>query len=397
MPEPDGRRERAGRSIRRSAASAGAGGRGGSSSTSSTRSFPAMASPRTISCRTCRSAGGRWSRSRAPSPCRTAAGAPRHPRRADLLARRAHRGTAARLCAALGRRGLSCVLISHILGEVLETCDRILVMRDGKVVAEDRSRNLSRSKLVAAMGGVESEATRLSRSARGGTAPRRDPRAHPPRASDRRPRARRARRRDRRPRRARRPRPDRAAPRGVRRRLAPAIGRNGRGAGRPGRRRPAFRTAIFPQWSIAQNIGVRSLKRLRAGAARFAAPRGGARQRLAPAHQHPHARRRPQHPVALGRQPAEGAVRPRARLRRARRADGRPDARRRLRHEDRGLRAHPRRGRVGTDLPLVHDRDGGAEELRPHLYLPQRRGRRRAHARRTDGGARHPFLLRRSA
>src|SRR5208337_3000425 len=30
--------------------------------------------------------------------------------------------------------GVSCVLISHILGEVLETCDRILVMRDGKVV-----------------------------------------------------------------------------------------------------------------------------------------------------------------------------------------------------------------------------------------------------------------------
>ena len=29
------------------------------------------------------------------------------------------------------------------------------------------------------------------------------------------------------------------------------------------------------------------------------------------------------------------------------------------------------------------------------LYLPQRRGRGGAHARRTDGGARHPFLLRR--
>ena len=56
--------------------------------------------------------------------------------------------------------GVSCVLISHILGEVLETCDRIVVMRDGKVVAEDASRNLSRAKLVAAMGGVESEAPR---------------------------------------------------------------------------------------------------------------------------------------------------------------------------------------------------------------------------------------------
>src|SRR5271166_419098 len=53
--------------------------------------------------------------------------------------------------------GLSCVLISHILGEVLETCDRIVVMRDGKVVAADASRNFTRAKLVAAMGGVESD------------------------------------------------------------------------------------------------------------------------------------------------------------------------------------------------------------------------------------------------
>ncbi len=32
-------------------------------------------------------------------------------------------------------QGTSCVLISHILGEVLKSCDRIVVMRDGKVVA----------------------------------------------------------------------------------------------------------------------------------------------------------------------------------------------------------------------------------------------------------------------
>jgi ribose transport system ATP-binding protein len=52
----------------------------------------------------------------------------------------------------------SCVLISHILGEVLETCDRIVVMRDGKVVAADVARNFNRAKLVAAMGGIEPEA-----------------------------------------------------------------------------------------------------------------------------------------------------------------------------------------------------------------------------------------------
>ena len=56
---------------------------------------------------------------------------------------------------------MSCVLISHILGEVLETCDRIVVMRDGKVVAADAVAAISTAtKLVAAMGGVESAARR---------------------------------------------------------------------------------------------------------------------------------------------------------------------------------------------------------------------------------------------
>ncbi len=38
--------------------------------------------------------------------------------------------------------GVSCVLISHILGEVLSTCDRIVVMRDGKVVSDRRCAKL---------------------------------------------------------------------------------------------------------------------------------------------------------------------------------------------------------------------------------------------------------------
>ena len=42
------------------------------------------------------------------------------------------------------------------------------------------------------------------------------------------------------------------------------------------------------------------------------------------------------------------------------RADGRPDARRRRRHQAGGLRAAPRARRRGADLPLVHDRDGRA-------------------------------------
>jgi ribose transport system ATP-binding protein len=54
--------------------------------------------------------------------------------------------------------GVSCVLISHILGEVLSACDRIVVMRDGKAVMADVARNFNRAKLVGAMGGIEPEA-----------------------------------------------------------------------------------------------------------------------------------------------------------------------------------------------------------------------------------------------
>ena len=48
--------------------------------------------------------------------------------------------------------GASCILISHLLGEVLENSDRIVVMRDGKVVAADATAAFDRDKLVSAMG-----------------------------------------------------------------------------------------------------------------------------------------------------------------------------------------------------------------------------------------------------
>ncbi|CDX46500.1 putative ribose transport ATP-binding protein (rbsA) [Mesorhizobium plurifarium] len=51
--------------------------------------------------------------------------------------------------------GGSCILISHVLGEVLQNADRIVVMRDGKVVAADAADVFDRDKLVAAMGGAE--------------------------------------------------------------------------------------------------------------------------------------------------------------------------------------------------------------------------------------------------
>jgi ribose transport system ATP-binding protein len=52
-------------------------------------------------------------------------------------------------------QGVSCIFISHILGEVLRNCDRIAVMRDGKVVVADQAQAFDRDKLIAAMGGVE--------------------------------------------------------------------------------------------------------------------------------------------------------------------------------------------------------------------------------------------------
>jgi ribose transport system ATP-binding protein len=76
--------------------------------------------------------------------------------------------TAAQLLAHVRRSvesGVSCVLISHILGEVLSTCDRIVVMRDGKVVLTDVARNFNRAKLVGAMGGIEPDAPRAQAAA----------------------------------------------------------------------------------------------------------------------------------------------------------------------------------------------------------------------------------------
>ncbi len=50
--------------------------------------------------------------------------------------------------------GGAVVLISHILGEVLSTTDRIVVMKDGKVVADRPSADFSTESLVGAMGSV---------------------------------------------------------------------------------------------------------------------------------------------------------------------------------------------------------------------------------------------------
>lgn len=66
--------------------------------------------------------------------------------------------TAAQLLAYVRRvvaTGLSCALISHILGEILRTCDRVVVMRDGRIVAADPVGAFDRARLITAMGNVE--------------------------------------------------------------------------------------------------------------------------------------------------------------------------------------------------------------------------------------------------
>jgi len=163
------------------------------------------------------------------------------------------------------RSGASCVLISHILGEVLETCDRIVVMRDGKVVVSDRAENFDRPRLVGAMGGFESEAPRPGSAA---SAEARDETHIVVRV-----------------------RPERQIDEGhVVARKGEIIGLAGlAGHGQTDLLLATFSAAsrlrtsatidgpvalvagdrqsdgVFPQWSIAQNIGVRSLKQLRVG------------------------------------------------------------------------------------------------------------------------------------
>ena len=61
--------------------------------------------------------------------------------------------------------GVSCILISHILGEILSTADRIVIMRDGRIVASDRAGAFDRDRLVATMGGAEGHAGKIASAA----------------------------------------------------------------------------------------------------------------------------------------------------------------------------------------------------------------------------------------
>jgi ribose transport system ATP-binding protein len=159
--------------------------------------------------------------------------------------------------------GGSCILISHVLGEVLRNADRIVVMRDGKVVASDAAAAFDRDRLVAVMGGAEAHRkSAVQAAARAGASPLRV-RARPAGQMDGK---------------------DLVACAGE---IIGLAGLAGHGqtdlllqvfAGAARAKAGIEVTApvalvagdrqsdgIFPQWSISENIGIRSLSRLRNG------------------------------------------------------------------------------------------------------------------------------------
>jgi ribose transport system ATP-binding protein len=241
------------------------------------------------------------------------------------------------------RSGASCVLISHILGEVLSTCDRIVVMRDGKVVMADDASNFDRAKLVGAMGGIEPEAPRIQAAAATHTRGETQVvvRVRPERQRDDR---------------------DVVAREGE---IVGLAGLAGHGQtdlllatfGAASRRRSGATVSapvalvagdrqsdgIFPGWSIAHNIGVRSLKKLRSGLLLSLRLEdelaNGWRERIKI--------RTPDvdnNILSLSGGNQQKALFARARFRRAYPLDGRSDARGRFRHQARSLRLDTRGG-----------------------------------------------------
>jgi ribose transport system ATP-binding protein len=78
--------------------------------------------------------------------------------------------------------GTSFVFISHLLGEILGCCDRVVVMRDGKIVAGDRTAVLDYDRLMMAMGGTKGGMEAAMQAGAGDAAPLRV-RARPVRES----------------------------------------------------------------------------------------------------------------------------------------------------------------------------------------------------------------------
>ena len=160
--------------------------------------------------------------------------------------------------------GKSCILISHLLGEILDNADRIVVMRDGKVALTDPAAAFDRPRLINAMGdtGVR-EPVRAHAAAAGGSAGPLRVRARPVRQDDD---------------------SELVAHEGEIIGLAGLAGHGqtdlllaiyaaaGRARSHMEVTAPVAMVAgdrqsdgIFPQWSISRNIGIRSLARLRRG------------------------------------------------------------------------------------------------------------------------------------
>ncbi len=57
----------------------------------------------------------------------------------------------------LKRDGISVILISHRLTDVFSVCDRIVVLRQGQVIADDATRSTSMNAVVAHIVGAHSE------------------------------------------------------------------------------------------------------------------------------------------------------------------------------------------------------------------------------------------------
>ena len=174
--------------------------------------------------------------------------------------------TAGQLLAFVGRaraEGVSTILISHVLGEVLSTANRIVVMRDGRVVASDAASAFDRDRLVATMGGARQHDRDPGAAARTRGATPVKVRARP---------------------RGQRGSAELVAHQGE---IIGLAGLAGHGQtrllldiyGAATRRRPGIEVTdpvalvagdrqtdgIFPLWSIAENIGIRSLAALRRG------------------------------------------------------------------------------------------------------------------------------------
>ena len=178
--------------------------------------------------------------------------------------------------------GGSVILISHLLGEVLGTADRIAVMRDARVVALDRAAAFDRGSLVRAMGSVVARGRGEARPPARGAGIRPVVRARP-RGPARGGRA--------------------ASPMPARSSASAGLSGHGqtellvqvfdRAAGAEVAGPVALvagdrqSDGIFPLWSIAANISVALARPLPRRAADRPAPRARLRRGLAAAHRHP--------------------------------------------------------------------------------------------------------------